>query len=44
MFWGISLMISGMLYGWAYFRGERFEDEASFILVALYFTQLFHAA
>jgi hypothetical protein len=29
MFWGISLIISGMLYGWAYFRGERFEDEAS---------------
>jgi hypothetical protein len=22
-------MISGILYGWAYFRGERFEDEVS---------------
>jgi len=33
MFWGISLMISGLLYGWAYFRGERFEDEASAVFV-----------
>lgn len=29
MFWGIALMCSGILYGWAYIRGERFEDEAS---------------
>jgi hypothetical protein len=27
IFWGIALMLSGVLYAWAYVRGERFEDE-----------------
>lgn len=41
MFWGISLMLSGVLYGWAYFRGERFEDEASVSLLSCSFVFTF---
>jgi hypothetical protein len=32
VFWGVCLMISGILYGWAYLVGERFEDEVMLCL------------